>query len=91
MRETCTADHLPRPRAVGMPRALRPAAMARKLVAPAACNVLIVGQYFCRPGVSSLTDGPGALLLHVGRRRGPAIAALYNEPMEIAVRSESNR
>jgi hypothetical protein len=41
-RFTCTADHLP-PRAVGMPCALSPAAMARSDVAPAACKAVIVG------------------------------------------------
>jgi hypothetical protein len=35
---TCTADHCPAPRAVGMPRAFNPAAMARSDSAPAACS-----------------------------------------------------
>jgi hypothetical protein len=42
-RWTCTADHAPAPRAVGMPCAFRPSAMARRVVAPAACSALIVG------------------------------------------------
>jgi hypothetical protein len=42
-RATCTADHLPRPRAVGMPCSFNPAAMARRLVFPAVCRLLIVG------------------------------------------------
>jgi hypothetical protein len=42
-RMTCVADHLPAPRAVGMPRSLRPSAMAFSDVAPAACSSSITG------------------------------------------------
>ena len=42
-RATCTADHSPSPRAVGMPCSFSPAEMARRVVAPAACNAAIVG------------------------------------------------
>ena len=42
-RPTCTADHWPLPRAVGIFRSFRPFAMARRLVAPASRSVLIVG------------------------------------------------
>jgi len=38
-RQTCTARHSPTPVAVGMPRSLSAAAMARKLVTPPACSV----------------------------------------------------
>ncbi len=41
-RDTWTADHLP-PRAAGMPRSSKPAAMARSDSQPAACSSLIVG------------------------------------------------
>ena len=41
-RDTCIADHLP-PRAAGMPRSSRPAAMARSDSEPAACSSLMVG------------------------------------------------
>jgi len=37
-RMTCVADQVPVPRAVGMPRSLRPAAISRSDVAPAACR-----------------------------------------------------
>src|SRR3974390_1883774 len=42
-RMTCTADHSPWPRAVGMLRAFRPAAIAYRLVAPAACSFAMIG------------------------------------------------
>src|SRR5450631_3111317 len=42
-RMTCVAPHEPAPRAVGMPCALSPSAMACSDVAPASCSVLIVG------------------------------------------------
>jgi hypothetical protein len=42
-RATCTADHLPCPRAVGMAWSFKPAAMARSDVAPASCSALTVG------------------------------------------------
>jgi len=42
-RATWTADHLPCPRAVGMPWVLRPTAMARRLVAPARVRSLDEG------------------------------------------------
>ncbi len=42
-RATCTADHSPRPRALGMQRSFNAAAMARSDVAPAACISAIVG------------------------------------------------
>jgi hypothetical protein len=42
-RDTCTADHGPPPRAVGMARSLRAAAMARRLVMPACWMALMVG------------------------------------------------
>jgi hypothetical protein len=42
-RITCTAVQSPAPRDVGMPRPLRPAAIARGVVFPAACRVAIVG------------------------------------------------
>jgi hypothetical protein len=41
-RATCTADHLPCPRAVGMAWSFKPAAMARSDVAPASCSALTV-------------------------------------------------
>jgi hypothetical protein len=40
---TCTADHSPDPRAVGIQRALSPSAMARSDVAPAACSSAMTG------------------------------------------------
>jgi hypothetical protein len=42
-RMTCVADHWPDPRAVGMPRSLRPSAMAFSDVAPAVCSSSITG------------------------------------------------
>ena len=51
-RITCVADQLPVPRAVGMPRSFRPAAISRRDVAPAACSSVIVGavwQHEARP------------------------------------------
>ena len=42
-RITCTAVQSPAPRDVGMPCPLRPTAMARRVVFPAACSVAIVG------------------------------------------------
>ena len=42
IRITCTDDHSP-PRAVGMPCSLRPAAMALRLVFPAARSSLMIG------------------------------------------------
>ena len=43
IRATCTADHVPCPRAVGMPLALGPSAMALRLVAPPSSRLLIGG------------------------------------------------
>jgi hypothetical protein len=42
-RRTCLPHHSPRPVAVGMPRRFSSAAMACNVVAPLACNSLIVG------------------------------------------------
>jgi hypothetical protein len=42
-RITCVAVHSPSPRAVGMPCALSPSAMARRLVFPAACSSFTMG------------------------------------------------
>jgi hypothetical protein len=42
-RPTCTADHLPPPRAVGIPRSFKPAAIARSDVEPASRSALMVG------------------------------------------------
>ena len=46
---TCTADHSPPRRAVGMSCSFSPAAMARRVVAPAACSAAIVGARSPRP------------------------------------------
>jgi hypothetical protein len=46
---TCTADHSPCPRDVGMPFSFKLAAMARKLVVPAACRALDGWADVCCP------------------------------------------
>jgi hypothetical protein len=57
-RATCDALHSPSPRAVGMPRSLKPAAMARSDVAPRACRSDLGGDVRRRPLVGTpLTGG----------------------------------
>ena len=59
-RDTCTDDHLP-PRAVGMPRSLSAAAMARNDLKPAAWSSLMIGTALSKyPASFQVPDCPQA-------------------------------